>query len=103
MATTMRVVGNEVGNGDFGKSDCDNNKGGGQATATATKRVIMTATRVAGWWRDDGAVDNDGCGGGKDGDSGDDDNNSCGCGGNGDDNGNACGNDNSGRDRQQST
>jgi hypothetical protein len=44
------VAGNEEGNGDFGKSDGDGDKGGGQATATATKRVIMTATRVVGWW-----------------------------------------------------
>ncbi len=50
MATEMRVVGNEEGNGDFGKRDGDGDKGGGQAAATATKRVIVTATRVAGWW-----------------------------------------------------
>jgi hypothetical protein len=50
MATAMRVAGNKEGNGDFGKSDGDGNKGGGQATAMATKRVIVTATRVAGWW-----------------------------------------------------
>jgi hypothetical protein len=50
MATEMRVVGSEEGNGDFGKRDGDGDKGGGQATATATKRVIVTATRVAGWW-----------------------------------------------------
>jgi hypothetical protein len=50
MATAMRVAGNEEGNGDFGKRDAEGNKGGGQATATATKRMIVTATRVAGWW-----------------------------------------------------
>ncbi len=50
MMTAMRVAGNKEGNGNFGKRDGDSNKGGGQATATATKRVIMMATRVAGWW-----------------------------------------------------
>ncbi len=50
LATEMRVAGYEEGNGDFGKRDGDGDKGGGQATATATKRVIVTATRVAGWW-----------------------------------------------------
>ncbi len=46
----MRVAGNKEGNGNFGKRDGDGNKGGGQATAMATKRVIVTASRVAGWW-----------------------------------------------------
>ncbi len=50
MATAMRVAGNEEGNGDFGKSDGDGDNGGQRATAMATKRVIMTATWVAGWW-----------------------------------------------------
>jgi hypothetical protein len=50
MTTVMRVVGSEEGNGSFGKRDGDGNKGGGQATATATKRVIVTVTRVVGWW-----------------------------------------------------
>ena len=50
MMMAMRVAGNEEGNGDFGKRDGAGNKGGGQATATATKRVIVMATRVAGWW-----------------------------------------------------
>jgi hypothetical protein len=50
MAMAMRVVGNKEGNGNFGKRDGNGNKGGRQATATATKRVIVTATRVAGWW-----------------------------------------------------
>ncbi len=62
----MRVAGKEGqgqqgnGNGDGDKDDgqmeCDGNKevdgnddkGGGQATATATKRAMVTATRVAG-------------------------------------------------------
>ncbi len=50
MATAIGVAGNDEGNGDFGKSDGDGDKGGGRAMATATKRVIVTATRVAGWW-----------------------------------------------------
>ncbi len=50
MMTAMRVAGNKVGNGDFGKRDGDGNKGGRQATATATIRVIVMATRVARWW-----------------------------------------------------
>jgi hypothetical protein len=50
MAMAMRVAGNEEGNGDFGERDGNGDKGGRQATATATKRVIVTATRVAGWW-----------------------------------------------------
>jgi hypothetical protein len=103
MVTEMRVVGSKEGNGDLGKRDGDGNKGGRQATATATKRVIVTGTRVAGWWRDDGAVEDDGCGSGNDGGSGNDNNSGCGCGGNDDNGGNACGNGNSGRDRQQST
>jgi hypothetical protein len=44
----MRVAGNNKGNGDGGKSDWDCNKGGGQATAMVTKRVMVTAKRVAG-------------------------------------------------------
>jgi hypothetical protein len=50
MMTAMRVAGNKEGNGNFGKRDGDGNKGGGQATAIATIRVIVTATRVVGWW-----------------------------------------------------
>jgi hypothetical protein len=50
MMTAMRVAGNEEGNGNFGKRDGNGNKGGRQVTATATKRVIVMATRVAGWW-----------------------------------------------------
>jgi hypothetical protein len=46
----MRVVGSKDDNGNFGKRDGDGDKGGRQATATATKRVIVMATRVAGWW-----------------------------------------------------
>jgi hypothetical protein len=49
MMMAMRVAGSEVGNGNFGKRDGDGNKGGRQATVTATKRVIMMATRVPGW------------------------------------------------------
>ncbi len=48
MATVMRVAGNEEGNGDGGKSNGDGNKGGGQVMATATKMVMVTATRVGG-------------------------------------------------------
>ncbi len=50
MMMAMRVAGNKEGNGNFGKRDSDGDKGGGQATAMATKRVIVTASRVAGWW-----------------------------------------------------
>jgi hypothetical protein len=50
MAMAMRVAGSKEGNDDFGKRDGNDDKGGGQATATATKRVFLTATRVAGWW-----------------------------------------------------
>ncbi len=50
MMTAMTVVGNKVRNGDFGKRDGNGIKGVGQATAMATKRVIVMATRVAGWW-----------------------------------------------------
>ncbi len=48
MATAMGVAGNEEGNGNSGKSNGDKNKGGGQATAMATKRVIVIAIRVVG-------------------------------------------------------
>ncbi len=48
MMMAMRVVGNKEGNGNLGKMDGNGNKGGRQAMAT--KRVIMTVTRVAGWW-----------------------------------------------------
>ncbi len=50
MAMAMRVVGNKEDNGDFSKRDGNGNKCDRQATATATKRVVMTATRVVGWW-----------------------------------------------------
>jgi hypothetical protein len=50
MMTAMRVGGNKDGNGNFGKRDGDGDKGGGQVMATATIRVILMATRVAGWW-----------------------------------------------------
>jgi hypothetical protein len=43
MATATTVVGDKEGNGNGGKSNCNGNKGGWQATAT---RVI--ARRVAG-------------------------------------------------------
>ncbi len=47
MALAMRVVGNNEGDGDGGKSNGDGNKVGGQATRMATKRVMMTAKRAA--------------------------------------------------------
>jgi hypothetical protein len=50
MMMVMRVAGNKEGNGNFGKRDGYGDKGGGQATETATIWVIVTATRVAGWW-----------------------------------------------------
>ena len=52
IATVMRVAGSKEGNSNFGKRDGNGtkDKGGGQAAATATKRVIAMATRVAGWW-----------------------------------------------------
>jgi hypothetical protein len=50
MAMAVRVAGNKEGNGNFSKSDGDGDKVDGRAMATATKRVIVTATRVAGWW-----------------------------------------------------
>ncbi len=48
MAMATRVVGNKEDDG--GKSDGDNKKGGGQATAMAMvmKRAMAAATRVAG-------------------------------------------------------
>ena len=54
MATAMRVAGNEEGNG--GKSDGNNKKGGrrGMAMAMATKRVMTAAKRVAGGEEGDG-------------------------------------------------
>jgi hypothetical protein len=47
MATATRVAGDKEGNGS--KSDGDDEKGGGQATATvmATKRAMAAAMRVA--------------------------------------------------------
>ncbi len=44
----MRVAGNKEGNGNGGKSNGDCNKGGRQATAMATNRVITTMTSVVG-------------------------------------------------------
>ncbi len=54
MATATRVAGDEEGNG--GKSDGDNEKGGGQARAMvmAMKRAMAAATRVAGDKEGDG-------------------------------------------------
>ncbi len=54
MATATRVAGNKEIDG--GKSKGDDEKGGGQATATAmaTKRVMAAATRVAGNKEGDG-------------------------------------------------
>ncbi len=48
MAMVMRVAGNKEGNAYGSKSDGDGDKGGGQVTATATNRVMVTATRVGG-------------------------------------------------------
>ncbi len=48
MAMVMRVVGNKEGNGDGGKSNINGDKGGRQVTATVTKRMMVTATRVWG-------------------------------------------------------
>ncbi len=50
MAMGMRVAGDEGGNGNGGKSDGNGDKGGRQAMVTmmATKRVMVTATRVGG-------------------------------------------------------
>ena len=45
MVTATRVAGDKECNG--GKSDGDNEKGCGQATATAPKRVVAAATRAA--------------------------------------------------------
>jgi hypothetical protein len=47
MAMVMRVAGNKEGNVDNGKSNGNSNKGGGQATVMATKRVMVMATWVA--------------------------------------------------------
>ncbi len=44
MATVMRVVGNEEGDG--GKSGGNGDNGGRRAMAMATKRVMVTVTRV---------------------------------------------------------
>ena len=46
MATATRVAGDKVSDG--GKSDGDDEKGCGQATATATKRAMAAAIRTAG-------------------------------------------------------
>ncbi len=54
MVTATRVAGDEEGDG--GKSNGDDKKGGGQVTATvmATKRAMAAATRVAGDEEGDG-------------------------------------------------
>jgi hypothetical protein len=54
MAMVTRVAGDKEGDG--GKSNGDDKKGGRQATATAmaTKRAMATATRVAGDQEGDG-------------------------------------------------
>jgi hypothetical protein len=46
--TIIRVMGNNEGNHDGRKRDGNGNKGGRQATAKPTKRVMVMATRVAG-------------------------------------------------------
>ncbi len=48
MVTSMRVAGDKEGNDNGSKSNGNNDKGGRGATAMATKRVIMTTTRVVG-------------------------------------------------------
>ncbi len=48
MEMAMRVAGNKEGNCNGGKRDGNDNKGGGQATAMATKRVIVMAIWVVG-------------------------------------------------------
>ncbi len=45
MATATRVVGNETGNGDGGKSDGNGDKGGGQATASRAITLAMVTGR----------------------------------------------------------
>jgi hypothetical protein len=52
MATATRVTGNTEGDGD--KSDGDNEKGCGRATAPAPKRAVAAATRAAGDEEGDG-------------------------------------------------
>ncbi len=48
MAMTTRVAGDKEGNSDGDKSDGNDEKGGGRATAMAAKRVIVTAIRLVG-------------------------------------------------------
>ncbi len=48
MAMGMPVAGNKEGNGEGGKSNGNGNKGGRLVTLMATKRVMVTATRVVG-------------------------------------------------------
>ncbi len=48
MTRAMRVAGNEGGNGTGVRIDGDGYKGGGQATTMATKKVMVTGTRVGG-------------------------------------------------------
>ncbi len=43
----MRVAGDKEGNSNGGKSNGNSNKGGGQAMAMATKRVMVKVTSVA--------------------------------------------------------
>jgi hypothetical protein len=55
MAMAMRVAGDKEGKG--GKGNGDSDKSGGQATAMAKKRAMVTAMRVAGkqgQWRQRG-------------------------------------------------
>ncbi len=44
----MRVAGDKGGNGNGSKSNGNRDKGGRQATRTATRRVMVMGTRVAG-------------------------------------------------------
>jgi hypothetical protein len=52
MATSMRVTGNKESNGNGGKSDGDNDEGGGQSTATRAMATRVTAEQQRqGHWQ----------------------------------------------------
>jgi len=72
MATATRVAGDKECDG--GKSDGDDEKGCGQVTATASKRVVAVETRAAGdeegngeGGKSDGDADKESNGGGNEG------------------------------------
>ncbi len=48
MATAMKVAGDKEGSKEGGKFDGNDNKGVRQGMATASKRAMVTATRVVG-------------------------------------------------------